>query len=126
VTRSKTQQAAQPAPVAPEDPLADLREPSDARYPDGVDDQAPEASEEAPGLVALVTQERWDEAVAEVIAAWHADPTSLGFLHKNNGTMCGCRYLARIALTSAMPVQPELEPEPEQAPADDEDQNGAE
>lgn len=57
----------------------------------------------------LVTQDAWDETVAEVVAAWHADPTSLGFLHKNNGTMCGCRYLARTALRAAMPVQPDAD-----------------
>jgi hypothetical protein len=116
VTRSKTQRPVEPAPAPAVDPLADLREPEDDRYEGAApgEGDAEDAPEEA-GRV-MVTQEDWDETVAEVVAAWHADPTSMGFLHKNNGTMCGCRYVARVALRTALPIQPDadtLEPTPE-------------
>lgn len=99
---SKSQQAAQAPPVAPEDPLAELREPAttDEVEGGGTGDALPP--------IALVTQDTWDQARAQVIAGWHGDPVSLGFLHK--GGNCGCHYLAGIALQAAMPVQPDLEP----------------
>jgi hypothetical protein len=41
-------------------------------------------------------------AVAVLIAAWHADPTALGFLHK--GGVCGCHYLANLSVRSILPA----------------------
>lgn len=43
-----------------------------------------------------------EDSVSVVIAAWHADTTALGFLHK--GGVCGCNYLARAALAGVLPV----------------------
>jgi hypothetical protein len=112
---TKPQAADQPPPSVSVDPLADLREPDDLdRY---ADDDAPEEPKGleltlGEGGQVLVTQEAWDEARAVVIAGWHADSVSLGFLHK--GGNCGCRYLAGVALTAVLPVAPvvdELDPQ---------------
>lgn len=102
MARSTAQQKTPQAPAEP-DPLADLREDDDQppappeETPAG-DDQ-PEAVEMRP----MVTQGLHDEMVAEMVAAWHHDPTSLGFLH-GGGSVCGCAYIARHALKAAVPV----------------------
>lgn len=132
-----------PKPVAPpEDPLADLREPDDAptdlpAQHDPIGRQAPDCPEcpdAEPGMGCaacgkpvevlavtdirpMVTQGIHDEMVAEAVAAFHADPTSQGFLH--GGGQCGCRYIARIALQAAVPVVTEADlEERELEPAD--------
>lgn len=134
MTRPKAQKAAQASPEAPEDPLADLREPED-RYPDGVEPtQGPEPVHIEPledmdgapfpenvqeafrvrmaGMVesnALVSEDDQQAAVDRIILAWHDDTVGLGFLHK--GGRCGCHYLARIVVRSLLPVA--LDPEDE-------------
>lgn len=94
------------------DPLADLRGgtegPDLAPLPtlppsaDGTD--LPDDGSEAEGIDVrpMVSPDLWDEMVAEVVAAWHADPTSQGFLH--GGGQCGCLYIARAGLRAAVPV----------------------
>lgn len=118
MTQAKTRKAAQQAPAPVQDPLADLREPTDERgQATGGLATLTQAEQAEPARV-LLTQDAWDAARAEVIAGWHADTVALGFLHK--GGNCGCRYLAGIALSAAMPAGPDdtdLEPaEPEDAP----------
>lgn len=109
-------------PAAPEtepdsntlDPLADLREPDHPADQatilpgggliEGVQPGPPaEGEEPAVEVRPLVSQGIQDQMVSEVVAAWHADPSSLGFLH-GGGSMCGCRYMARVALQAAVPV----------------------
>jgi len=107
--------ARQPAKTqTPPDPLADLREPDAPGLPEGPsvpgNDPEPEVLEEDVELRPMVSQEVHDQMVAEVIAAWHADPTSQGFLH--GGAVCGCRYMARVALSTAVPI---LTPEDQEA-----------
>lgn len=58
----------------------------------------------------MVDQETHDEMVAEMVAAWHHDPTSQGFLH-GGGSVCGCFYIARHALQAAVPVMTEADQE---------------
>jgi hypothetical protein len=102
----KSQQA--PAPEPAPDPLADLRDdgpeglPPIAPEDDGTD--LPEDGTEAEGveLRPMVSPDLWAEMVAEMVAAWHHDPTSQGFLH--GGGQCGCFYIARHALAAAVPV----------------------
>lgn len=80
------------------DPLADLREEW------GAGDEPPETpAPETPAAPArkLTDPERHDEDVSVVVAAWHADPTSQGFVHRGGG--CGCRYLAGVALNASHP-----------------------
>lgn len=111
-----TQQHRTPEPVTQPDPLADLRT-------DPVPGISPELMQAEPGedgpvtIRPMVDQDTQDDMVAEVVAAWHADPTSQGFLH--GGGQCGCRYIARQALQAAVPVmteedlkERELEPQP--------------
>lgn len=104
---------AAPPPAPPEDPLADLRDPEDVPpvpvQGDEVDvTELAVMAEHGPAQL-LVTQERHDEMVSEAVAAWHQDPTSQGFLH--GGGQCGCRYIARLGLSTALPIQPAEEPE---------------
>lgn len=94
-------------PPAPEpDPLADLRGDDDlADLPalPGATDLPDDGTElEGVELRPMVSPDLRDEMVAGVIAAWHADPTSQGFLH--GGGQCGCRYIARHALQACVPV----------------------
>lgn len=109
--RKKTPAAAPPAET---DPLADLRqewgggeagepaipfpdvEPADQGDPDAVS-------------VPLTTEERREEMTAVIIAAWHADPVSHGFLHRGN--RCGCRYIIARALDAVAPVAPDEDEE---------------
>lgn len=86
----------------PADPLADLRE-SDTPGP-----PTPPAENLEPEAVPLHTQAWHDRAEAETVAAWHADTTAPGFLHR--GGVCGCRYLARTALRATL-GPPVAEPE---------------
>lgn len=109
-----------PPPVAPAagsppesqdvDPLADLREPDHpadlTAPPVQVNAEGQEEEEAVVEVRPMVSQETRDQMVAEVVAAWHADPSSLGFLH-GGGSMCGCRYMARVALQAAVPVMTE-------------------
>ena len=91
-----------PAPTPPADELESLREewsgPDDEPAP-GPDAKAADGA--APARP-LVTEGDRTEDVAVMVAAWHADPTAVGFVHR--GGMCGCRYLARAALDAALPV----------------------
>lgn len=103
---SKPQNAPQPDAGAAVDPLAEFREPTSDRYPGEQTDTPPEQESVS---VAVITQDAWDQARAQMVAGWHADTVSLGFLHK--GGNCGCHYLAGVALTAAMPAAPELEPQ---------------
>lgn len=102
MTPPKARKAAQAAPEPQEDPLADLRE-------DDLTPREPETEPEDGAPVGevrpMVTQETHDAMVDEAVVAWHADTTAQGFLHK--GTRCGCRYLAKIALRSVVPVMTE-------------------
>lgn len=75
-------------------------------------DQAMEVTQRAVAELAtmgvgqpLATDDDVDAQVAEMIAAWHADTVSLGFLH--GGGRCGCRYLARTALRVTKPGKPQ-------------------
>lgn len=108
-TTPKSQQA--PAPEPPPDPLADLRDSDDTPdqtlppiAPQGDGTDLPEDGTEAEGveLRPIVSAELHSEMVAEVVAAWHHDPTSQGFLH--GGGQCGCFYIARHGLQAAVPV----------------------
>lgn len=83
------------APTTP-DPLADLR---------GQDEQppgppAPEVAEQAVEIRPMVTQATHDAMRAEILVAFHADTVATGTLHK--GGVCGCRYLATLALRTAL------------------------
>jgi hypothetical protein len=98
------------APAAPPaDPLADLRAPEAPAGPPP-EDETPEPEPERPTY-----GHDWHAAsVAEVVAAWHADRTAQGVLHR--GAVCACRHLARTALR-AVHGDPQDAPEPE--PGDD-------
>ena len=108
----RDQQQSQPTP---EDPLADLRnDPVPGNTPaipgiDPMDADANGLSEEPEAVTIrpMVDQQTQDDMVAEVVAAWHRDPTSQGFLH--GGAACGCRYMAQLALQVAVPVMTEQE-----------------
>ena len=93
-----------PKPPVPEDPLADLREDDDETP---TEDPIQGNSEEPEPVVIrpMVDQDTWDEMVAEAVAAFHQDPTTMGFLH--GGGQCGCRYVARVALRATVPVMTE-------------------
>lgn len=83
--------AQKPAPV---DPLADLRAP---------DTDPGLTAEPTPEVVKVRPTAGADfhaEARAEVVAAFHADTVATGMLHK--GGTCGCRYLATLALRTAL------------------------
>ena len=123
----RPRQQQKPETTPPEDPLADLRQeddtppvPPETPPVQGNGEDQPEEQEEDSGFRVMVTQEVWDEMVAEMVAAWHHDPTSLGFLH-GGGSVCGCAYIARHALQAAVPVasEEELEEERELEPASD-------
>jgi hypothetical protein len=97
---------AKPTPPPVEDPLADLRESEDIiTEPETVHlNGDPEPVGFLRPMVDKATQ---DEMVAEAVAAFHADPTTMGFLH--GGGQCGCRYVARVALQAAVPVMTEAD-----------------
>lgn len=103
--------------TTPPDPLADLREPDAPGLPGGPavpvnsepgqagpEQKAPE--EPVVELRPMVSGETHEELVAATVAAWHLDPTSLGFLH-GGGSMCGCWYIARLGLRAAVPIMTE-------------------
>lgn len=77
------------------DPLADLRAPEVEAPPAIVVEIAP---------TVLYSEADRDHAVAVIIAAWHADTTTQGFLH--GGGQCGCRYIAGVATRAIMPLAP--------------------
>lgn len=93
------------AAEAAADPLRDLRDDDATDLPGTAHDGA-EAPPEAPeplivdGLVTVEAQER---ARHVLVAAWHADPTTLGFLHK--GETCGCWYLSGVSVRAILPIQ---------------------
>jgi len=86
----------QPAP----DPLADLRDPVEGQGPGD-----PEPLVAPPPVFSrdLLTPEDQEAARAILVAAWHADSTTLGFLHK--GGVCGCWYLSGVTARAILPVQ---------------------
>ena len=93
------------------DPLADLRE-EDAPGLATVPENSPEPeTEPIADIRPMVTEEVQEQMVSEAVAAWHLDPSAMGFLH-GGGSMCGCRYIARVALRAAVPVLAEEDPEP--------------
>ena len=81
-------------PTPAPDPLADLREADTTGPP------APPSENLEPAVVPLHSQAWHDRAEAETVAAWHADTTAPGFLHR--GGVCGCRYLARTGLRATL------------------------
>jgi hypothetical protein len=87
-----------PDPPDLEDPLADLRQDTDPGTPS---EAAPEPEAFIPG--ALVTEEQQTLARHTLLAAWHADPTTLGFLHR--GEVCGCWYISGVTVGAVLPVQ---------------------
>ena len=88
-----------------EDPLASLRDPEDV----GLTDK-PDVVTEPERPRGLVTEAEQDQARHTLIAAWHADSTTLGFLHK--GQSCGCWYLSGVTVAAILPIQA-IEPEPD-------------
>lgn len=104
------QNAPKPPPAPAADPLADLRESDDDAptiLPGGREVPAEPVAVE---LRPMVSEELHQELVAEMVAAWHQDPTSQGFLH-GGGSVCGCHYIARHALRVAVPVMTEADQE---------------
>lgn len=95
--------ATAPSPKA--DPLADLR-PSEDTTPPGL---PPEDMEAVQAIRPTAPQSFHDEARAEIVAAFHGDTVATGMLHK--GGTCGCRYLATLALRTALgaPQEPEVD-----------------
>lgn len=91
-----------PAPTPPADELESLREEWGGPDDEPTSEPAPEAADGAAPARPLVTEGDRTEDVAVMVAAWHADPTAVGFVHR--GGMCGCRYLARVASDAALPV----------------------
>lgn len=103
---------AKPRTPQPADDLADLRqafggaeddartpvEPLNGPGPSGDTQEPPEGPGEP-----LASPQTREEQRALVIAAWHADTTAHGFVHR--GGRCGCRYLADRALDAIAPVQ---------------------
>jgi hypothetical protein len=90
------------------DPLRDLRDPDDLTDPAGLPGdpgavQAPLVATETFSPGTLVTEDQQGLARHTLIAAWHADPTTLGFLHK--GETCGCWYLSGVTVRAILPVQ---------------------
>lgn len=121
-TANAPRKAAQTPKAPPADPLEALREKDTPPPTPPIVGPDPAASADDPEqtpptpTVDLVTEESQAEARAEVIAAWHKDPTSVGFLHRGSNR-CGCRYLAQVALDTVLPVQVN-DAEPEASPDD--------
>jgi len=102
-----------PRPAAPvADPLADLRAPEHREPEAPAGEVVPEAEQ-----VTLHSPAWHDQALAQIVGAWHRDKAAQGFAHK--GGTCGCRYLARLAMEAVhgQPVEP-LEDEPDEGSAD--------
>jgi hypothetical protein len=97
-----------PAP----DPLADLRAPE--TDPGLTAEPAPEIVKVRPTAGA----DFHAEARAEIVAAFHTDTVATGMLHK--GGTCGCRYLAALALRTALGAPQE----PDEPEGEDEDAEG--
>ena len=108
--RTATRQPAAPA----SDPLADLRPPEDTT-PAG---HTPETEAEVAEVRPTATQAQHDAMRAEVVAAYHADTVATGMLHK--GGTCGCRYLAGLALQTALGAPQEREDDDAQEQEGDE------
>lgn len=112
--RKKTPAAAPPAET---DPLADLRQewtggdPEEDALDDvlGPDVEPADQEDQDTVSVPLTTEEQREEMTAVIIAAWHADPVSHGFLHRGN--RCGCRYIIARALDAVAPVAPDEDEE---------------
>lgn len=104
----RTRTTTAPAP----DPLADLRAPE--TDPGLTTEPTPEVTMLRPTAGA----EFHAEARAEIVAAFHGDTVATGMLHK--GGTCGCRYLATLALRTALgaPQEPD-EAEGEGSDAED-------
>lgn len=101
------------------DPLADLRPADDT--PAGHTPNTPAEPEGTDALRPVASQDFHDQAKAEIVAAFHLDQVATGMLHK--GGTCGCRYLADLALRTALgapqePVQAEEDPEDPQGAQD--------
>jgi hypothetical protein len=98
-------------PVQASDPLADVRAAFGGTDEPPVATTAPESAPDQPEPegAPLATVDDRLEARAAMIAAWHADPVALGFLHR--GGRCGCRYLAERALDAVAPLQGDEDPE---------------
>lgn len=92
----------------PADPLADLRLNDDLAA-----GHTPETEDAVQALRPTAPQSFHDEARAEIVAAYHADTVATGMLHK--GGTCGCRYLAALALRTALgaPQEPEVQDDPD-------------
>lgn len=91
----------------PPDPLADLRTDDQAALPviEGAGHGEPE-----PIIVdGLVTPEAQERARHVLVAAWHSDPITLGFLHR--GENCGCWYISGITVGAILPIQGNAEPD---------------
>lgn len=108
-------------PVPPTaEALADLRsqftgdDDAPERGPAPLDDPGPPETATPATFVALASPSDRQGQRAVLIAAWHADTTSVGFLHR--GGTCGCRYLANVALDAVLPVQAN---DPDDAPDGD-------
>lgn len=97
---------ARPSKPTP-DPLADLRPSTDAPPPGPTEDEG--AGDDNLTPEPMRSQAWHDAHIPVIVAAWHADPTSHGFVH--HGGTCGCRYLARSALQAAMGAPYADEPE---------------
>lgn len=103
-----------PSP-APSDALADLRadftgtDDAPERGPEPLDDPGPSERTAAAQGTPLASPDDRDAQRALVITAWHADTTTVGFLH--GGGMCGCRYIANAALDAVLPVHLNAEPD---------------
>lgn len=87
------------------DPLADLRPSEDSTSP-GLTEQD---EQEIQALRPTAPQSFHDEARAEIVAAFHGDTVATGMLHK--GGTCGCRYLATLALRTALGAPQEADVE---------------
>lgn len=89
-------------PVAPPaDPLADLRPDDDTpNVPAVVSDAQPNDDTEEPFVLDALDAAWHEDAQTRIVAAWHRDRTAQGFAHK--GGVCGCRFLARVALVAAV------------------------
>ena len=88
------------------DPLADLRPADDT--PAGHTPNTPAEPEGTDTLRPVASQDFHDQAKAEIVAAFHLDQVATGMLHK--GGTCACRYLADLALRTALGAPQEPEP----------------
>ena len=88
---------------AAEDPLADVRAAFGGDDAEPVTATEPDPETEAEHSAPLATVQDRADAVAVMIAAWHADTVATGFLHR--GGRCGCRYIATRALDAMAPIQ---------------------